>query len=426
MNVPKLRFKEFSGEWERVSFGKFFDFLQTNSFSREIASSTTGTIRNIHYGDILTKLPSIIDLNEIELPFLDSSIEMKNEVLNKSIIKDGDIVIADTAEDYAAGMTCEVIGTKEKAVLSGLHTMLCRKKGDNLIALGYLGYYMNTPGYHNQLLPLIVGSKVYSINKNEIKKTVLSMPEFVEQEKIVDLLRTVDKKINSLKKSIDLLNKQKKGFMQKIFSQELRFKDDKGEEFPAWEEKKLGEVGVLKNGIAKGKEFFGTGKKFINLQDVFGKTKLYFNDYGLVEVTDKELEENNLRKGDVLFVRSSVKPEGVGLSCVVMEDLLDTVFSGFIIRCRFSDTSIIDINYSTYCFLESNFRTELLKKSSSSANTNINQDNLANLRFKLPCIKEQQKIAEILSALDAKIELENQKLEHWQQIKKGLLQQMFV
>ena len=66
MNVPKLRFKEFSGEWERVSFGKFFDFLQTNSFSREIASSTTGTIRNIHYGDILTKLPSIIDLNEIE------------------------------------------------------------------------------------------------------------------------------------------------------------------------------------------------------------------------------------------------------------------------------------------------------------------------------------------------------------------------
>jgi hypothetical protein len=70
------------------------------------------------------------------------------------------------------------------------------------------------------------------------------------------------------------LENQKKGLMQKIFSQELRFKDDDGKEFPAWEEKKLGEVGVLKNGIAKGKEFFGTGKKFINLQDVFGKTKL--------------------------------------------------------------------------------------------------------------------------------------------------------
>lgn len=404
MNVPKLRFKEFNGEWERVSFGKFFDFLQTNSFSREIASSTTGTIRNIHYGDILTKLPSIIDLNEIELPFLDSSIEMKNEVLNKSIIKDGDIVIADTAEDYAAGMTCEVIGTKEKAVLSGLHTMLCRKKGDNLIALGYLGYYMNTPSYHNQLLPLIVGSKVYSINKNEIKKTVLSMPEFVEQEKIVDLLRTVDKKINSLKKSIDLLNKQKKGFMQKIFSQELRFKDEDGKEFPDWEEKKLGEIfeikaggDIDKNHVSKTKEGNFIYPIYANAlinEGIYGYSDIYKIDNDSITVTGRgDIGVAKARFGKFYPI--------VRLLVLIPKETEDMVF--------FENL----INYTK-------------KYDESTGVPQLTVPQLSKIKVKVPSFEEQFKIGELFRSLDAKMEKGKMILKHWQQIKKGLLQQMFV
>ena len=406
MNVPKLRFKEFTGEWKEKSFRDIvsLNLVPTEKPSSDyvrlgIRSHCKGTFHEI------VKIENVLEADKIFL------VPKDNLILNITFAWEHAIAITDENDEgkYVSGRFPTFSFKSEE--LPAFYESIIRSK-----RMKYeLGVASPGGAGRNRVL-----------NKELFLDIPVNTTNIEEQTKISNFIRCVDDKIKNQKDIIESLEKQKKGLMQKIFSQELRFKDEDGKEFPAWEEKKLGEVGVLKNGIAKGKEFFGTGKKFINLQDVFGKTKLYFNDYGLVEVTDKELEENNLRKGDVLFVRSSVKPEGVGLSCVVMEDLLDTVFSGFIIRCRFSDTSIIDINYSTYCFLESNFRTELLKKSSSSANTNINQDNLANLRFKLPCIKEQQKIAEILSALDAKIELENQKLEHWQQIKKGLLQQMFV
>ena len=406
MNVPKLRFKEFNGEWEEKTFR---DIVSLNLVPVE--KPNTDYVRlgiRSHCKGTFHELVKIENLLEADKMFL---VPKDNLILNITF-----------AWEHAIAITSE---NDEGKYVSGRFPTFAFKKNEvpefyeSIIRSKRMKYELGvaSPGGagRNRVL-----------NKELFLDIPVKTTDFEEQTKIAEFVKCIDEKIENQKLIVESLENQKKGLMQKIFSQQLRFKDDDGKKFPKWEEKKLGEVGVLKNGIAKGKEFFGTGKKFINLQDVFGKTKLYFNDYGLVEVSDKELEENNLRKGDVLFVRSSVKPEGVGLSCVVMEDLLDTVFSGFIIRCRFSDTSIIDINYSTYCFLESNFRTELLKKSSSSANTNINQDNLANLRFKLPCIKEQQKIAEILSALDAKIELENQKLEHWQQIKKGLLQQMFV
>lgn len=406
MNVPKLRFKEFTGEWEEKTFR---DIVSLNLVPVE--KPNTDYVRigiRSHCKGTFHELVKIEDLLEADKMFL---VPKDNLILNITFAWEHAIAITDENDEgkYVSGRF-PTFAFKKNEVPTFYESIIRSKR------MKYeLGVASPGGAGRNRVL-----------NKELFLDIPVKTTGFEEQTRIAEFVKCIDKKIENQKLVAESLENQKKGLMQKIFSQELRFKDDDGKEFPAWEEKKLGEVGVLKNGIAKGKEFFGTGKKFINLQDVFGKTKLYFNDYGLVEVTDKELEENNLRKGDVLFVRSSVKPEGVGLSCVVMEDLLDTVFSGFIIRCRFSDTSIIDINYSTYCFLESNFRTELLKKSSSSANTNINQDNLANLRFKLPCIKEQQKIAEILSALDAKIELENQKLEHWQQIKKGLLQQMFV
>lgn len=204
----------------------------------------------------------------------------------------------------------------------------------------------------------------------------------------------------------------------------LRFKDKNGNAYPEWEENLLGDIGELRNGIAKGCEFFGHGHKFINLQDVFGKDCLYDNDYDLVETSEKERQLNDLKKGDVIFVRSSVKPSGVGLPSVVMEDLKDTVFSGFLIRFR-EHKLCLNLLYKRYCFIVDSFRREVLKRSSSSANTNINQDNLANIKLKIPCLEEQEKISGFLSKVDELInECENE-VKDLEEQKKGLLQKIF-
>ncbi len=204
----------------------------------------------------------------------------------------------------------------------------------------------------------------------------------------------------------------------------LRFKDKNGNAYPEWEENLLGDIGELRNGIAKGSEFFGHGHKFINLQDVFGKDCLYNDDYDLVETSEKERQLNDLKKGDVIFVRSSVKPSGVGLPSVVMEDLKDTVFSGFLIRFR-EHKLCLNLLYKRYCFIVDSFRREVLKRSSSSANTNINQDNLANIKLKIPCLEEQEKIAGFLSKVDDLINECEGEVKDLEEQKKGLMQKIF-
>ena len=204
----------------------------------------------------------------------------------------------------------------------------------------------------------------------------------------------------------------------------LRFKDKNGNAYPEWEENLLGDIGELRNGIAKGSEFFGHGHKFINLQDVFGKDCLYNDDYDLVETSEKERQLNDLKKGDVIFVRSSVKPSGVGLPSVVMEDLKDTVFSGFLIRFR-EHKLCLNLLYKRYCFIVDSFRREVLKRSSSSANTNINQDNLANIKLKIPCLEEQEKIAGFLSKVDELINECEGEVKDLEEQKKGLMQKIF-
>ena len=126
----------------------------------------------------------------------------------------------------------------------------------------------------------------------------------------------------------------------------------------------------------------------------------------------------------MLFVRSSVKTEGVGLTSVVLEELKNTVFSGFLIRFR-EYNYYLDIEYKKYCFYSVSFRKELLKRSSSSANTNINQDNLAALNINYPDIREQQKIGRFLNLIDKKIELQQRKIEVLKMYKKGLERKVF-
>ena len=193
-----------------------------------------------------------------------------------------------------------------------------------------------------------------------------------------------------------------------------------------WEVKKLGDIGELKNGINKDKEDFGFGYPMVNLMDVFGINKVYKNNLnlGLVNATERDIKEFSLQKGDVLFIRSSVKPTGVGLTTLICEDLLNTTYCGFIIRFR--DNGYLDLEFKAQCFSEENFRKRLLNKSTISANTNINQDAINSLSLIVPTLPEQQKIASILSTWDDAINNCQYIIEKIKDRNKGLAQQLLT
>lgn len=191
-----------------------------------------------------------------------------------------------------------------------------------------------------------------------------------------------------------------------------------------WEVRKLGELGELKNGINKDKEDFGFGFPMINLMDVFGINKVFSDNFklGLVNANERDLKEFSLKKGDVLFVRSSVKPEGVGLTTLICDNLENTTYSGFLIRFR--DNGLLDFDYKAHCFFEERFRKNLLNKSTISANTNINQDALNSLMICVPPLPEQTAIANLLSTWDKAIQTTTALIEQKQNRKKWLMQML--
>ncbi len=190
-----------------------------------------------------------------------------------------------------------------------------------------------------------------------------------------------------------------------------------------WEVIALGEIGHFKNGINKESESFGHGYPFVNLLDIFGRNSLKDkNNLGLINTTDIERKTYNLYQGDTIFVRSSVKPSGVGLTSVIEKDLANTVYSGFLIRYR--DNGYIDLKFKKHCFYERGFRSRLIAASSVSANTNINQDSLKSLLLILPSKPEQKAIAKALGDMDALIQSLEQLIAKKRQIKQGAMQKL--
>lgn len=149
----------------------------------------SGTVKNVHYGDVLIKFGDYINASETELPYI--SDDAKADKFKNSFLQDGDIIIADTAEDEAVGKCTEIQGSEGLKLLSGLHTIACRPK--EKYGPMFLGYYINSPAYHNQLKPLMQGIKVTSISKSALQDTDMIMPQDIEeQEKIGEYFSNLD------------------------------------------------------------------------------------------------------------------------------------------------------------------------------------------------------------------------------------------
>ena len=175
--------------WEQRKFDEVFDCtIPNNTLSRAELNYESGSVRNIHYGDILIKYGSVVDVQNDEIPFATGK---SNDDFKGALLQDGDIIIADTAEDETTGKACEIGNSQGLDVVSGLHTMVSRPR--NKMALGYLGYYLNSDAYHHQLLPLMQGIKVLSLSRTNVQKTMVCYPKSkAEQQLIADCFRNLD------------------------------------------------------------------------------------------------------------------------------------------------------------------------------------------------------------------------------------------
>lgn len=180
-DAPAIRFKGFSDAWEQRKFDEVFDCtVPNNTLSRAELSYDEGTVLNVHYGDVLIKYGSVLDVQKDDIPRIPHRCR---EDFNGALLQDGDVIIADTAEDETTGKACEIGNLQGSAIVSGLHTMVCRPR--NRMALGYLGYYLNSNAYHYQLLPLMQGIKVLSLSRSNIQKTSVSYPIAVKEQQLI-------------------------------------------------------------------------------------------------------------------------------------------------------------------------------------------------------------------------------------------------
>ena len=209
---PKLRFPGFDEPWKTNIFDEIFSLLPNNTLSRADLASC-GDVLNVHYGDVLIKYGSILDVESDEIPYIAAGKESKKQCY----LSDGDVIIADTAEDETVGKCTEITNTKNAKIEAGLHTIPCHPR--TAYAPMFLGYYMNSPYYHKQLIPLMQGVKVLSVSKSNIGNTLISAPaSYPEQEKIVDLLHLLDCRMRKQQEVIDNLKKYKRGAVAHILS----------------------------------------------------------------------------------------------------------------------------------------------------------------------------------------------------------------
>ena len=210
---PEIRFAGFTDPWEQRKLGEELGFLRNNTLSRAELSDSEGTVFDIHYGDVLIKYGSVLDAEKADVPKIANDAVANRQTCD--CLQDGDVIIADTAEDSAVGKCTELCNSAGKKVFSGLHTMPLRPM--RKYASGYLGHYLNSPAFHDQLLPLMQGIKVISVSRSAMEDMTMSVPSVAEQASIGAFFDRLDSLITLHQRKLELLRNIKKSMLDKMF-----------------------------------------------------------------------------------------------------------------------------------------------------------------------------------------------------------------
>ena len=170
------------GVWEQQKFKDTFTMMQNNTLSRADLNNESGNAYDIHYGDILTIFNEYLDVTKQKLPYINANALFNTQKYSQSALQNGDVIMADTAEDTTVGKCVEITGVSDDTpVFAGLHTIPLRSSHN--FGPGYLAYYLNSAAYHDQLYPLIQGIKVDSIGKSALQMTTLMFPSSYDEQK---------------------------------------------------------------------------------------------------------------------------------------------------------------------------------------------------------------------------------------------------
>ena len=432
-NVPKLRFPEFTEPWEQRKLKNILVSLQNNTLSRADLSNETGVAKDVHYGDVLIKFGEVLDISKEKLPMITDE-----KVLTKyktSFLQNGDVVVADTAEDTTVGKCSEIAELNDEVVISGLHTIPYRPV--EKFATGYLGYYLNSDSYHNQLIPLMQGIKVTSISKSAMQDTNIIYPNSKEEQaKIGKYFITLDNLITLHQRKLDHVKDLKKSMLQKMFPKngqlypEVRFP----EFTDAWEQRKLKNilVSLQNNTLSRADLSNETGvAKDVHYGDVlikFGEV-LDISKEKLPMITDEKVltkyKTSFLQNGDVV-VADTAEDTTVG-KCSEIAELNDEVVISGLHTIPYRPVEKFATGYLGYYLNSDSYHNQLIPLMQGIKVTSISKSAMQDTNIIYPNSKEEQaKIGKYFITLDNLITLHQRELDHLKLLKKGMLQQMFV
>jgi len=418
-NIPQIRFKEFDENWECKKFNEVFSNLPNNTLSRAKLNYQSGLFKNVHYGDVLIQFGELLDVKNDNIPFITNDTLGNKFKLSK--LQNGDVIIADTAEDESVGKCTELINVENENVVSGLHTIPVRPIQH--FESKYLGYYLNSSSYHDQLLQLMQGIKVLSISKSAIKSTVLVYPpEKLEQSKIGTYFQNLDKLITLQQQKHDKLVTLKKAMLDKMFPKEgadipeIRFKGFTD----TWVDRKLEDIAAEKYGG-------GTPKTFV---------EFYWNG-SIPWIQSSDLIEGEISK---VCPRKFISESGLRHSATKLIPqnsiaIITRVGVGKLAYMPFSYATSQDFISLSKLNIDAWFGVyTIYKKLSGELNAvqgtsikGITKEELLSKRIYVPNNpNEQIQIGSYFQNLDELISLHQQEIQKLKNIKKACLEKMFV
>jgi type I restriction enzyme S subunit len=385
--VPALRFKEFEGEWRETTLGNLFTFKNGLNSDKEKYGSGTKFINVL----------DIIDEDVITYNSIIGKVEVTEKELEKNEIIYGDVLFQRSSETREEVGQANIYVDENKSAVFGGFVIRGRKKED------YNPYFMNyllkTSAVRKEITTKSGGSTRYNVGQASLSEVFVNLTDVPEQQKIASFLSAVDEKIQQLTKKKALLEVYKKGVMQQLFSGQLRFKDENGNPYPDWEEKRLGEISKITTGSSN-REDSGLDGEFT----FFDRSK-------------------DIRTSSIyLFDGEAIIVPGEG------QEFIPKYFIGkFDLHQRTYAIMNFENSISKFLFFYVHYhRHYFFRQAVGTTVKSLRLPMFKKMPVKLPCIEEQQKIARYLSGIDTKIESVNNKITQTQTFKKGLLQQMFV
>ena len=409
-NVPKLRFPEFTGEWEEKKLYSIF----TKITQRNSDNQNSNVITNSATEGLVS-----------QRDYFDKDIANKDKTDNYFIIKNGDFVYNPRKSSAAPYGPFTQYKLFDDGIVSPLY--LCLRKNNSEVESRYLENYFKTTCWYQYIYENGSSGARHdrvSIHDDVLLSMPIKVPSKIEQQKIADFLSNVDSIISAETKILNALQKKKKALMQKLFSQQLRFKSADGTDFPAWEEKKLiTEFPFIRNGfVGVVTDFFTSeidGIKYIegtNIHD--GKISSSINLFVTKEFHNTH-KNSQLKENDILMVQSG----HVGETAVVPKELENSNCHALIIMSNGGNCSS---KYVNYYFQSNKGKKQLSILTTGSTIKHILASDMQKFICPFPCREEQQKIADCLSSMDSLIQTQQKVVTTWQQRKKALLQQMFI